>query len=111
MTPITILDDGRETEVEAALVDDRVLVEARGFADATGWQLKPEGLCRGDVCVPTKSRPDVVVDGRVDAASAAELLRRAVLVDGANAVVAYGDSASAVASELAARHAADFTLP
>jgi hypothetical protein len=111
VTTITILDDGRATPVDAAVRDDQVRFDATGFADATGWQLKPEGLCRGEVCVPARSRPDVVVDGRVDAAAAADLLRRAVLVDSANGVVAFGDAASAVTSELAARHAADFTLP
>lgn len=108
---ITILDDGHATEVDGALDGDRVLLDAGGFADATGWALKPEGLCRGAVCVPVRTRQTVVVDGRIDAAAAAQVLRRAALVDTANHVVAFGDAATTVASELASRHAADFTLP
>lgn len=29
---------------------------------ATGWELKPEGLCRGDLCVPFKSDNSTAVD-------------------------------------------------
>lgn len=32
------------------------------FERATGWQLKPEGACKGDICVPLKSVPEHEVD-------------------------------------------------
>ena len=41
------------------------------FEEATGWMLKPQGACRGEVCVPL---PDVVHDGQVDVAVVAERL-------------------------------------
>ena len=110
MVEIAILDGERTVPAEAVIVADAVLVDAGDFATATGWQLKPEGLCRGDVCVPVRSHPEVVVDGRVDAAAVAGLLQRTVVVDPVANVVAYGPSAAAIAEQLADRRAPDFTL-
>ena len=49
--------DGREHEL--AIEDG--YVDAAALAGATGWTLKPVGLCRGEVCVPLRLRLD---DGR-----------------------------------------------
>ena len=33
-------------------------VEADEFERRTGWSIKPEGVCKGDVCVPMPVRTD-----------------------------------------------------
>lgn len=110
MPDIAILDGERTVHCDAVIAGDTVLVDADDFDAATGWRLKPEGLCHGDVCVPMRAHPDVVVDGRIDAANVAGLIGRSVVVDPAARVVAYGPSAVAVAEQLADRRAPDFTL-
>jgi hypothetical protein len=50
------------------LTGDRVGREE--FEKGTGWALRPEGACRGDVCVPLPGE----VDDQVDVASVAERL-------------------------------------
>jgi hypothetical protein len=110
MVEIVILDGERTVQAEAEIVADTLLVDADDFEAATGWRLKPEGLCRGEVCVPVRAHPDVVVDGRIDAASVAALVGRSVVVDATTRVVAYGPSAVAVAEQLADGRAPDFTL-
>jgi hypothetical protein len=32
-------------------------VSAEEFERGTGWAIRPEGACRGDVCVPLNARP------------------------------------------------------
>ena len=58
------------------------------FERDTGWALKPEGACRGELCVPL---PDgAVVDGRVDVRAVAGALRMPVVEDGGRGLVSIG---------------------
>jgi len=52
------------------------------FEAGTGWSLKPQGACRGEVCVPLP--PDALRDGAVDVAAVAQRLGMP-LVDDADA--------------------------
>jgi hypothetical protein len=51
---------------------DRLRVPLEAFESASGWSLKPQGACRGDVCVPLPA--DAVQDGTVDVRAVAERL-------------------------------------
>ena len=55
----TIITDS-EHEIVARSDGSRLLVDAAALADATGWVLKAEGLCRDDVCVPVRDRHDLL---------------------------------------------------
>lgn len=68
--------------IDADIDNGRVLVDAASLPDAIGWELKPEGLCRDDVCVPVRDRSALLVDDRVDLASAAAALGRPAVIDG-----------------------------
>lgn len=58
------------------------------FAAATGWVAKPEGMCKGDVCVPAPGA--VGGDGRLDVAAVADRLGMALVEDAAAGVWALG---------------------
>jgi hypothetical protein len=63
-------------------------VSTADFAAATGWDPKPQGLCRGEVCVPA---PGVVRgDGSIDVLAAAGRLGMPVVRDDLHGVVALG---------------------
>ena len=91
ITLITEDDDSVALVGEASA--ETLLVDAVEFAAATGWLLKPEGLCRGDVCIPRSLWPDMEAHGRIDLSLFAAAVSQPVVVDPASAIVAIGTSA------------------
>jgi hypothetical protein len=87
VTSVTVMGDAT-VAVDAELVDGRVLLAPDALTVALGWTLKPEGLCRDDVCVPVRDRRALVVDDQVDLVAAADALGRLVVVDPDAAIVA-----------------------
>jgi len=77
-------------------------VQLEEFERLTGWRRKPEGLCKGDRCVPFRSFDSNVVE----LAAAADALRIPLVHDAAHGLWALGAEAgpralqSAVAPEL-----------
>ena len=106
----TILTGDGTHEVDAVARPATLLLDPPTLREVTGWELKPEGLCHDDVCVPTRSRPDVRVDGRVDLRVVAELLGRPFVLDEPNAVAAVGESAATRATQLAEGRLDDIVL-
>ena len=50
---VTILTTDTEATSESARSEDgRLWVRASELEALTGWEIKPEGVCRGEVCVP-----------------------------------------------------------
>jgi hypothetical protein len=80
-------------------------VAASEFERVTGWQLKPEGLCREDRCAPFAS-PDPL---SIDLAAAAGALGMPLVHDARHDLWALGAEAGGRA--LASATAADFELP
>lgn len=75
----------------------------------TGWTLKPEGMCRDDVCVPLPA--GMARDGQVDVAAFWAHLGNPVLHDDARETWVLGTGAEARNATLAGLAAPDFALP
>ncbi len=75
------------------------------FERETGWLLKPEGACRGGVCVPLPPQ-----DKTVDVGLLAELLGMAVVHDEGHGLWAVGPS-TVSGRALESAEAPDFVLP
>ncbi len=92
-------------------------VTAADFAAATGWEPKPQGLCRGEVCVPAPGA--LHDDGTLDVLAAASRLGMPVVTDDEYGLTALGpgsttghtlSSAVAPDPELVDRHGHPFHL-
>ena len=99
----TILTDAGELAVAAT---DGLWLSTEDAERATGWTLKPEGMCRDDLCVPMP-----VQDGRIDAAAFWRHLGNPVLHDDAAGTWVLGTGAEARNQALTGLDAPDFTLP
>lgn len=64
------------------MITETLDISPEAFEAGTGWQIKPEGACKAEVCVP-------LPDGW-SAAHAAERLGMAVVRDDAAGLVAFG---------------------
>lgn len=108
---ITVIDDGRAVDVAARVEDGRIMLTPDVLEESLGWSLKPEGLCRGDVCVPLRSGDDRVSSAGVDLAAFADMIGRPLAVETDAGAAALGASAAERGARLAALEAPDFTLP
>jgi hypothetical protein len=112
MGTLTAITDDGASDVEGRVDEDgRVLVAPATVSRVLGWELKPEGLCRGDLCVPVRGRLDPAADGAVDLVAAAGLLRRPALVDASAGAVVLGVSADDRRRALEGKQLPDFSLP
>jgi len=95
------------TETGALTLDaaNGLWLSAQDAERATGWSLKPEGMCQDDLCVPMP-----VKDGRVDVAAFWRLLDRPVVSDAASETWVLGAGAQQRNSALSGLMAPDFTL-
>ena len=64
------------------MILERLDIDVPTFEAATGWAIKPEGACKGDVCVP--------LQGEFDVLSVADRLGMAVVHDEASGLWALG---------------------
>jgi hypothetical protein len=102
----TILNDAGEFAVSAT---NGLCVTAADAERATGWTLKPEGMCRGELCVPL--REGMRRDGGVDLAAFWRVLGNPVVHDERADVWVLGVGADERNATLAGLQAPDFSLP
>lgn len=113
---VTIIYGGRPVSVANATAEgDNLWLSLDDLRATTGWELKPQGVCLGEVCVPIPAGREadfVRTDGnQFNLAALARQLNQPAVHDGAHAVWFFGEAASARNNALQSLQAPNFTLP
>ena len=95
--------------------DSALWISAADLVRATGWMLKPEGLCREDICIPmpddgswAQAREERIY---LDLSSFAQRLDQALVRDEEHEVWALAEAPLLQGRELGTGLAPDFELP
>ena len=107
----TIVSTGRTNEIEAMLDGQTVRVAPEVVSEVLGWELKSDGLCRGDSCIPLRNQGALSGTDGVDLAAVADALGQPLALDIDERVAVIGAAATARGAELETLEAPDFSLP
>jgi hypothetical protein len=107
----TLIDDGRVCQTRATVQNDHAYLPAAGLQQTLGWELKPQGLCKGDRCIPVTGREALAADAGIDLTRFAQLVARPLAIDVDERVAYLGAAATDRSAQLASLQAPDFTLP
>ena len=111
---VTVLTESGEWAVPAAEPSGDALWLPAGEAEAaTGWLVKPEGLCKGQVCVPLPAgrAQEFVRGSRVNVAQLWKHLGQPFVHSERGHVWVLAESAGNRAAALSSLEAPNFTLP
>lgn len=114
MAGATILYQDQQARADGARLEgDQLWVPLSDLKSVSGWELKPEGVCKDEVCVPVPdARRDALIrDNQFNLADFARLIEQPVARDENTNVWYFGPPAWAWKSRLASRMAPEFTLP
>lgn len=118
MSTVTVLYRDRETRVDSARVEDVELwLALPELTAASGWELKPEGVCKDEICVPVPDarRPALIRNEpsgtSFNLTEFARLIEQPVAHDEKQAVWYFGPAGWDWKSRLSSRMAPDFALP
>ena len=108
-----IFGDRVSTGVEAKSAGGGLWLSGNDLKRVSGWEHKPQGFCKGDVCVPVPPtrEKDMVANGSYNLAALANLIGVPTVSDAEFNVWCFGEAASERKRALTSLDAPYFTLP
>ena len=108
---LVVTQDGETTAVEVASNFGEFAISFDDFARATGWQLKPQGLCIDEICVPVREVNRLTVGTSIDLVEFARVTQQNIVFDRRRQVAALGERADSRSDSMSSLLAPDFKLP
>ena len=113
---VTIIYGDRPVSVASATAEGNNLwLSLDDLRATTGWELKPQGVCLGEVCVPIPAGREADFVGangtQFNLAALARQLNQPAVHDDAYAVWFFGEAVNARDNAWQSLQAPDFTLP
>lgn len=115
---VTILYESKTTSISTVMsTDDDVWLRLSDLTGSTGWEVKPEGICRDEMCIMV---PDNVMSSIVyekgeetwfNLAGFARFLERPYAYNATHNVWSFGELSQGVEFPFGPLLARDFTLP
>jgi hypothetical protein len=91
------------------MILDTLTPPVADFEARTGWAMKPEGACKGEVCIPLPQGS--VQAGTVDVTTVAERLGMPLVHDDRHGLWALGPESRVTGRALSTAEAPELTLP
>jgi hypothetical protein len=113
----TVLYQERETEAEVHFEGPELWLTLPALTAVSGWELKPEGVCKEETCVPVPdSRRAALIRGEASGrlfnlTEFARLIQQPFAYDENNAVWYFGPAGWEWKDRMTSRQAPDFQLP
>ncbi len=108
---LVVNQDGETTDVEVASNFGEFVISLDDFARATGWQLKPQGLCIDEICVPVREAKRLTDGTSIDLVEFARVTQQNIVFDRQRQVAALGERADSRSDSMSSLLAPDFKLP
>ena len=108
---LVVTQDGETTAVEVASNFGEFAISFDDFARATGWQLKPQGLCIDEICVPDREADRLTAGTSIDLVEFARVTQQNIVFDRQRQVAALGERADSRSESMSSLLAPDFKLP
>jgi hypothetical protein len=106
----TVLYDGRAIVVDRTTVDgDALWIQKVDLPSIAGFELKPQGACREEICIPIP-RP-MLRDAHFNLTAFAQRVGQRVVADPAMRVWSFGEIPVVRGAFLESRMAPDFSVP
>jgi hypothetical protein len=111
LSTFVLLDQGEPHQIDVAEGEGGVSLASADVEAVLGWEIRPEGLCKDDICIPMVNRVDLIDRERINLGRLAELVARPLAISLEDRVAYLGPPFENYDLSVGHLDAPDFTLP